>query len=95
MINYFRKTTVLLFLLSIATAGFAQANDGKPAADAATVSTPAASANAPIDMATGLYQSGKIYVVVIVIAVILLGIIGYLTLLDRKISKLEKEIENK
>ncbi len=95
MINYFRKTTVFLFLLSIATASFAQANDEKPAANVTTVSTPATSANAPVDMATGLYQSGKIYVVVIVVTVILLGIIGYLTMLDRKISKLEKEIENK
>lgn len=47
--------------------------------------------NAPIEMATGLYQSGKIYVVVIVIALIFVGIAGYLIMLDRKISKLEKE----
>ena len=51
--------------------------------------------NATVDMATGLYQSGKIYVVVIVMTIIFLGIAGYLVMLDRKISKLEKEIENK
>ncbi len=51
--------------------------------------------NAPIEMATGLYQSGKIYVVVIVMAIIFIGITVYLIMLDRKISKLEKEIENK
>ena len=47
--------------------------------------------NAPVEMATGLYQSGKIYVVVIVMSVIFVGIAGYLIMLDRKISKLEKE----
>ncbi len=51
--------------------------------------------NAPIEMASGLYQSGKIYVVVIVMAIIFIGIAAYLIMLDRKISKLEKEIENK
>lgn len=47
--------------------------------------------NAPVEMATGLYQSGKIYVVVIVMSIIFVGIVGYLIMLDRKISKLEKE----
>lgn len=44
-----------------------------------------------VEMATGLYQSGKIYVVVIVMSLIFVGIAGYLIMLDRKISKLEKE----
>jgi len=56
-----------------------------------SVSTGFAQENGPIEMATGLYQSGKIYVVVIVISLIFVGIAGYLILLDRKISKLEKE----
>ena len=47
----------------------------------------------PVDMADGLYQSGKIYVVVIVAAIIFAGIIAYLIMLDRKISKLEKELK--
>ena len=55
----------------------------------------AQSVNAPIEMADGLYQSGKIYVVVAVLTVIFIGIVIYLILLDRKISKLEKEIKNK
>lgn len=50
--------------------------------------------NAPVEMATGLYQSGKIYVVVIVAAIIMLGILVYLLTIDRKLSKLEKEIKN-
>lgn len=67
--------------LFTATGGFAQ--------DAAQASA------APVEMATGLYQSGKIYVVVIVAAIILAGILAYLVMLDRKLSRLEKEINNK
>lgn len=52
-------------------------------------------ASAPVEMATGLYQSGKIYIVVIVLSVIMAGILGYLIMLDRKVTKLEKEIKNK
>ena len=48
-----------------------------------------------VEMADGLYQSGKIYVVVTVLSVIFIGIVIYLIMLDRKISKLEKEIKNK
>lgn len=44
-----------------------------------------------VEMADGLYQSGKIYVVITVIAIIFTGIIAYLIVLDRKISKLEKQ----
>lgn len=47
------------------------------------------------EMADGLYQSGKIYVVVIVVAIIFVGIAGYLIAIDRKISRLEKEIKSK
>lgn len=42
------------------------------------------------EMADGMYQSGKIYVVVTVLAIIFVGIVGYLVMLDRKIGKLEK-----
>lgn len=51
--------------------------------------------NDQVEMADGLYQSGKIYVVVVVASIIFIGITAYLILLDRKISKLEKEIKNK
>ena len=44
-----------------------------------------------VEMANGLYQSGKIYVVVTVLSVIFIGIVVYLISLDKKISKLEKE----
>lgn len=44
-------------------------------------------------MADGMRASGKIYVVVAVLAAIFLGIVVYLVMLDRKISRLEKEIK--
>ncbi len=51
--------------------------------------------DAPIEMADDMRQSGKIYVVVAVLSVIFIGIITYLIMLDRKITRLEKEITNK
>lgn len=48
-----------------------------------------------VEMADGLAQSGKIYVVVAVLGIIFIGITGYLIALDRKIGKLEKEIKSK
>jgi CcmD family protein len=71
------KTIATLWLLLVGTGSFAQET----------------TYTAPVEMATGLYQSGKIYVVVIVLSVIMAGIAAYLVMLDRKISRLEKEIE--
>lgn len=45
-----------------------------------------------VEMADQMRSDGKIWVVVAVIAVVLVGILVYLFLLDKKISKLEKEI---
>ena len=45
-----------------------------------------------VQMAEGMRASGKIYVVVAVVMVILAGLIIYVIQLDRKIRKLEKEI---
>lgn len=42
------------------------------------------------EMADVMRSNGKIYVVVLVLATIFAGIIAYLVILDRKISKLEK-----
>lgn len=44
-----------------------------------------------VEMADALRQSGKIYVVVAVIAVIFIGLAIYLFSIDKKISKIEKE----
>ena len=44
----------------------------------------------PVDMAGTMRSNGKIYVVVAVLVIILLGLVFYLIRLDRKISRLEK-----
>lgn len=55
----------------------------------------AAQATAPADqpeMADTLRQNGKIYVVVAVITVVLAGLLFFLISLDRKLTRLEKEV---
>jgi CcmD family protein len=47
-----------------------------------------------VEMADALRSNGKIYVVVAVVIVILLGLFVYLWRLDRKISKLERDIKS-
>ncbi|NVO84545.1 CcmD family protein [Hymenobacter sp. P5252] len=44
------------------------------------------------EMAEVLRQNGKIYVVVAVIVVVLAGLLLFLISLDRKLSRLEKEV---
>ena len=46
-----------------------------------------------VEMADGLRANGKIYVVVLVVVTILAGLILYVVRLDRKISKLEKDLK--
>ncbi|MCO6359465.1 CcmD family protein [Roseivirga pacifica] len=48
--------------------------------------------NTSIEMADTLRSNGKIYVVVGVVMIIFAGVITYMVLIDRKISKLEKEV---
>ncbi|WP_210520688.1 CcmD family protein [Hymenobacter terricola] len=45
------------------------------------------------EMADALRQSGKIYVVVAAVVIIVAGLLFYLISLDRKVSKLEQEIK--
>ncbi len=47
------------------------------------------------DMADPLRQSGKIYVVVGVIAIIFVGIIVYMIAVDSRLSRLEKTLREK
>lgn len=47
-----------------------------------------------VTMADTFRADGKIYVVVAIISVILAGLFVYLFSLDRKISKIEKEIKS-
>lgn len=46
-----------------------------------------------VEMADQLRADGKIWVVVVVIAVVFAGITGYLVRLDRQIGKIEKDIK--
>ncbi len=46
-----------------------------------------------VEMADTMRANGKIYVVVGIIVIILVGLIIYLFSMDRKISKLEKELD--
>ena len=48
--------------------------------------------NTSIEMADTLRSNGKIYVVVGVVMIIFAGVITYMVLIDRKISKLEREV---
>jgi len=47
----------------------------------------------PVDMADSMRSNGKIYVVVGVLIIILVGLFAYLLSIDRKISRVEKSIE--
>ncbi|WP_251047183.1 CcmD family protein [Hymenobacter sp. ISL-91] len=54
----------------------------------------AQSPGAQPEMAEAMRQNGKIYVVVAVIAVVLAGLLLFLISLDRKLSRLEKEVRD-
>jgi hypothetical protein len=47
------------------------------------------------EMADVMRSNGKIYVVVGIILIVLIGLITYLFLLDRKITKLENKLSDK
>lgn len=51
-------------------------------------------ANKPVEMADKFRADGKIYVVVAVVVLILLGIFWYVARLDRKITKMENVLES-
>jgi CcmD family protein len=84
----YKKIYALLLLLSCwltATIAHAQDSSGRlRTVDSASVQR--------IEMADQLRANGKIYVVVTVVVIILLGLILYVASLDRKISRLEKEV---
>jgi CcmD family protein len=48
---------------------------------------------AEVEMADTMRANGKIYVVVGIILIVLFGFIAYLFMLDRKLSRLEKEFK--
>ncbi|WP_233635915.1 CcmD family protein [Hymenobacter setariae] len=59
---------------------------------AALAQAPAA---AEPEMADALRASGKIYVVVLVLVIIVTGLLVYLVRLDGKVSRLERDAENR
>ena len=44
-----------------------------------------------VEMADTFRSEGKIYVVVAILSIIMIGLLGYTTSIDRKITRLEKE----
>ena len=52
-------------------------------------------ARAQVEMADGMRQEGKIYVLVAIILIVLTGLFVYLFLLDRKIKRLENLVREK
>lgn len=46
-------------------------------------------------MADGLRAEGKIYVVIAVMTTVFICVVAYLTIIDRKVKKLEDEFRNK
>ena len=52
------------------------------------------SAQDQVPMADGMRSEGKIYVVVAIVLIILVGLVGFLFMMDRKVTKLEKQIKN-
>jgi CcmD family protein len=47
------------------------------------------------EMADTMRSEGKIYVVVAILVIIFAGLIAYLALLDRKVTRIEKKITEK
>jgi len=47
------------------------------------------------EMADVMRSEGKIYVVVSIIVVVLAGVLIYLVMMDRKVSRLERKVEGK
>ncbi len=54
----------------------------------------ATTAESDVEMADALRQDGKIYVVVVVLLTIMVGMIIYLISLDRKVTRLEKQLKD-
>jgi CcmD family protein len=54
-----------------------------------------ASAQKEVPMADGMRAEGKIYVVVAIVLIVLIGLVAYLFLMDRKVKKLEKLVQDK
>ena len=85
-----RAFFLVVGLLFSSLASFAQ-EATKAVSDSSQTTKTVVNAVSQPDMADALYANGKIYVVVVVLAIIFAAIILFLVVLERKISKLEKE----
>ena len=85
----FRILAICCFILG-ALAGITQVQAQPEQTQVEYSATPAES---EVEMADTLRQDGKIYVVVVVLLTVLAGLIIYLVMLDRKVSKLEKQFK--
>jgi hypothetical protein len=54
-----------------------------------------AASTPPVEMADGMRSNGKIYVVVGVLVIILFGLLAYIVTIDKKITNVEKSIEER
>jgi CcmD family protein len=52
-------------------------------------------AMAQAEMADTMRSEGKIYVVVAILLIIFVGLIGYLVMLERKVTRIEKKLTEK
>jgi len=48
-----------------------------------------------VQMADTFYKEGKIYVVIIIFSIVLLGLALYLFFIERKVKKLEEQLKEK
>ncbi|MDX5422710.1 MAG: hypothetical protein LPK07_08185 [Hymenobacteraceae bacterium] len=85
----FRILAVWCFMLC-AAAGIQQVQ-AQPAQAESSVTVVA---EPEVEMADVLRQDGKIYVVVVVLLTVLVGVLFYLISLDRKVGKLEKQLQD-
>lgn len=86
------KKIIIALLLTISVPSFSQVNLEKIKAGEKHEITENDYTNKSVDMADRMRENGKIYVVVGVIVIIFLGITFYAVRIDRKLSKVEKEV---
>jgi CcmD family protein len=76
-----RLLFLCLLLLSLSASAQNEVNT-KPTAD-----------QTEVEMADKFRENGKIYIVVAVVMIVLLGIFVYLFMLEKKLAKIEKELK--
>ncbi len=60
-----------------------------------TLTSFAQTATGQVEMADAFHSNGKIYVVVTVLSIVFIGIVIYLVNMDRKLSRMEKNLTEK